>query len=130
MKRSLETCAARNKSGVLRRTFILEPLTQTTDGDTGDFSDGSIGVLEPILDDGPDFVHERSRHVLIASFNADSKRKDGTVAWVWLSEVLDNEGAESGEDLSGGQVGGESIDDAQSGLANLLILGGNENQRE
>ena len=46
------------------------------------------------------------------------------------TEVLNNEGTEGGEDLSGGQVGGESIDDAQSGLDISLILRGDENQRD
>ena len=121
----------RNKSGVLRRTLILEPLTQAADGDTGGLPDGGIGILETGLDDRPDFVHERS-HELAAPFNANSKRKNGTttVAWVRRSEVLNNEGTEGGEDLSGGQVGGESIDDAQSGLDISLILRGDENQRD
>ncbi len=108
---------------MLRCTLILEPLAQAADGDTGGLPDGGIGILETSLDDGPDFAHE-GRHVLAASFNANSKRKDGTttVAWVCRSEVLNNEGTEGGEDLSGGQVGGESIDDAQGGLAFSLIF--------
>lgn len=107
----------RNKNGVLGRTLVLEPLAQAADGDTGSLPDGGIGILETSLDDGPDLAHEGG-HVLAASLNANSKRENGstTVAWVWRREVLDNEGTESREDLGGGQVGGESIDDAQSRL--------------
>lgn len=99
------------------RTLILKPLTQAADGNAGSLPNAGIWVLETSLDDGPNLVHERS-HEFAAPLNTDTKSKNSTAAAsrIGRTEILDNESAESGEDLGRWQVGGKSIDDAESRL--------------
>jgi hypothetical protein len=106
-----------NKSSMFGRTLILEPLAQAADGNAGSLPDAGFWVLETSLDDGPNLIHEGG-HELAASLNADTKGKNSTAAAsrIGRAEVLNNESAESGEDLRRWQVGGQSIDDAESRL--------------
>jgi hypothetical protein len=74
--------------------------------------------LKTRLDDGPDFAHERS-HIFTASLNANAKGENSTpsVVGVGRSEILDNKCPESWENLGWRQIGGKSIDNTESRLA-------------
>jgi hypothetical protein len=102
---------------VLCDTLILEPLAQTTNSNAGSLPDRGIAVLETSINYWPDVAHQR-RHELAAALHSHSKRKHCTTAVVRVrrSEVMRNECAEGGEDLSRRKVRGEAIDDAESRL--------------
>lgn len=103
---------------MLLATLILEPLAQTTDGDTSSFSNIDIGVLKTSLDNGPHLVHERG-HELAAAFHRYTKREHSTATVVGVcgTKVLEDEHAKGREDLGRRKSGRERIDDAESGLS-------------
>jgi hypothetical protein len=109
--------AHRNKNSVLRNALFLQPLAQAADSDAGRLSDRVITILETSLNNRPNVAHQR-RHELAAALHGYAKRKHCTTAIVRIGrrEVLRDKCSKSREDLSGGKVCGEAINDTKSGL--------------
>lgn len=102
---------------MLRRDLVLQSLAQARYGDTARLAYAGILVTQAGLDERPDLVHERC-HELTTTFDRDTKREHGTTTGVVVCrrEVLLNQGAESREDLIGGKVGSETVNDTESRL--------------
>jgi hypothetical protein len=111
----------RDEDTVLGRTLLLEPFAEAADGDTGGFPDTCILILETSLNDGPDVAHEGS-HVLAATLDTDTKGENSTATMAGFTsvKVLSDEGTEGREDLSGRQVGGKTVDDAEGRLKIIM----------
>lgn len=98
-------------------TWFLKPLAKAADGNAGSLPNGGIAISETGLNEGPDMVHQRS-HELAASFNrhTESKHSASSVRRLRGSEKLEDEKAQGVENLVRREVGGKTVDDAESGL--------------
>ncbi|KAI3483200.1 hypothetical protein L1887_53980 [Cichorium endivia] len=111
------------KRGVLGSALLLEHLAKAAERDAGGLADDGVAVLETGLDEGPEVVHVGA-DVLGAALDGDTKGHHGglAVVRVGVGHVGLHLLEQGREDVAGGQLGGETVDDAEGETRGRVLV--------